>query len=156
MSLKEAPHAPLHPGDKSRLMLYQENEGQRYQEFDARIVRFESDKAALEFTESVIESHDVLDNLIQKELHFIDGSQKLINLGREAAEMRGIGLTDLHFDSGKLLPEREIHTLRLSVGEHSIKVHLHRQEIEAYNAQIDSGEARAKVYHAIDRLNACL
>jgi hypothetical protein len=154
VSLKKVPREPLNPTDKCSLLLYQEDKDQKYQEFDAVIVRFESGLAALEFTESGIESHDLLENLIQKELYFINGGKKLIDLGLEVAKQRGIGLTLVHFDKGELNPERDVHTLRLSAGEHSINVHLNREEIEAFYVQNNAEQTRAKICNAIERLVA--
>lgn len=152
--LKKAPAVPINHGENCRLMLHQENKKTSYQEFDARIIRFESDVAALEFAESAIESDDTLDKLIRKELHFINGGKKLVDLGWKVAKRRGVGLTVVYFDKGELNPEREMHTLRLSVGKYSINVHLHREEIETFCVRSNFGETRAKICHAIDRLKA--
>jgi hypothetical protein len=152
--LKKTPGVSINPGERCSLMLHLEDKAQRYQDFEAKIVRFESGMAALEFSESEVESLEVLDNLVKKELHFIDGGQKIIDLGLKVAEMKGIGLTGVHFDKGELNPEREMHTLRLSAGENSINVHLHRKEIEAFYLQNGSEETRVKVCHAINRLHA--
>ncbi|MEI6703818.1 MAG: PilZ domain-containing protein [Deltaproteobacteria bacterium] len=147
------PDSPLNPGDGCTFMLHQEGKKQLYHEFAARIVRFESEVAALEFTESAIESGDLLDTLIRQELHFTNGGKKLIDLGWKFAKRKGIGLKVMYFDNGELIPEREMHTLRLSAGEHSIKVHLHRGEIEAFYARKDSEQTREKIFHAIERLS---
>ena len=152
VSLQKKPDSPLNPGDRCSFMLHRENKMQLYQEFDARIVRFESEVAALEFMGSAIESDEVLDTIIRKELHFINGGKKLIDLGWKFAKREGIGLKVMYFDNGELYPEREMHTLRLSAGENSIKVHLHRREIEAFYARIDSEQTKAKICHAIARL----
>jgi hypothetical protein len=153
VNLKKVPSDPLHPGDKCSLTLYQPDSEQHYQKVEAQIIRFESDEVALEFTELEKESQNVFSNLIQKEMHFLDGGQKLINLGRELAELIGIELTMVNFDNGELNKEREMHTLRLSTGEHAVNVHLHRDEIESFNVQHDSEQTKKKIYHAIERLS---
>jgi hypothetical protein len=150
--LKNAPRDPFLSGDKCTLTLHQPDQELQYHEIGAQIVRAESNVAALEFTELETESHDRIIGLIQKELHFLDGAQKLIDLGREFAALKGIGLTAVHFDKGELNPEREMHILRLSAGEHSINVHMHRDEIEEFYLLNDSKKTRAKIYHAIERL----
>jgi len=150
--LKSAPTDQFFSGDKCTLTLYQPDQEPQYHEIGVQIVRAESNVAALEFTESETESHDRIINLIQKEIHFLDGGQKLINLGRDFANLKGIGLTVASFDKGELNPEREMHTLRLSAGEHSINVYMHRDEIEEYFVRSDSKHTRAKIYHAIERL----
>ncbi|MDD5284239.1 MAG: PilZ domain-containing protein [Desulfuromonadaceae bacterium] len=154
VSLKKAPDGLILAGDNCILMLDKEDKKQRYQEYDARIVRFETEMAALEFTETGTRSFDLLDNLIRKELQFTNGSQKLIDLVHEVAEKGGVGLTTAYFDKGEIDPEREMHTLRLSVGEQSINVHLLREEIEAYYARNDTEHVMAKINHAIERLIA--
>lgn len=151
--IKKTPGEPVNPGDKCYLKLHLEDERHDYHQVEARIVRFESDLAALEFNDLEIEANNLLDNLIQKEVHFINGGQMLIDLGLKAAFHKGIGLTAVHFDNGALNPEREIHTLRLSAGEHSINVHLHREEIEAFHADNGSEQTRTKIHHAVARLN---
>jgi hypothetical protein len=154
VSLKKEPDNPLNPGDGCSFILRQEDNKQLDQEIDARIVRFESEVAALEFTESAIESDEVLDTLIRHELHFINGGKKLIELGWKFAKRKGIGLTALYFDNGELNPVREMHTLRLAAGENSIKVHLHRREIEAFYARKDPEQTKVKICNAIERLSA--
>jgi len=151
--LKNETDISLHPGDKCTLMLHQEDKEQLYQEFDSRIIRFESGIAALTFTETSIASNDLLDDLIQKELHFINGARKLIDLGWEIAYLNGIGLTVMHFDKGELNLEREFHTLRLSTGDNSVNVHLHREEIESFHALSDAGHVSEKICHAIEQLS---
>jgi len=153
LSLKRTPHETTEPGDKCSLMLHQADNKQPYQKVDAQIVRFESDVMALEFTEEDSKPYDFIDHLVQKELHFLNGVKDLIRLGREVAEQHSVGLSVLCFDNGELNPEREMHTMRLASGEHSINVHLHREEIEAFHIQSDSGKTRAKIRHAIERLN---
>jgi hypothetical protein len=152
--LKIAPSGQLHPGDKCNLTLHQPDQEPQYHEIEAQVVRVEFNVTALEFTELETDSHDKLINLIQKELHFLEGGQKLIDLGREVAELKGIGLTAVYFDKGELNPEREMHTLRLSAGEQSINVHMHRDEIEEFYVPNDSKQTKAKIYHAIERLAA--
>ena len=154
VSLKMKPDNPLNPGDGCSFMLHQEDKKRLYHELEARIVRFESEAVALEFMGSAIESDEVLDTLIRKELHFINGGKKLIDLGWKFAKRKGIGLKVMYFDNGELYLEREMHTLRLSAGENSIKVHLHRREIEALYASKDSERTREKICHAIERLKA--
>lgn len=144
----------LIPNETCILMLHQEKKDKPYQEFVARIVRFENDIAALEFTDSGVESHRLLDELIRKELYLINGSQKLIDLGRKAAKKCGIGLTVSYFDKGEIIPEREMHTLRLSAGEHAVNVHLHRDEIEAFYGGKGSVKVKAKISHAVEQLKA--
>ena len=112
--LKKLPDAPLDEGGRCRLMLHQEDMEQQYQEFDAKILRFKSEVAALEFTESAIASDEILENLVRKELCFINGGKKLIDLSRKIARRKGVTLKFIYFDNGELNLEREIHTLRLS------------------------------------------
>jgi hypothetical protein len=150
--LKKTPSVMLSSGDSCYLLVCQADKELHYQKFEARIVRFESDVVALEFTELKHESQSILDILIQKELHFLDGGKKLIDMVLEVAASRGIGLTVACFDKGELNPEIEMHTLRLSAGEHTINVHLHREEIEAFNVQSDAEQTNAKICHAIERL----
>jgi hypothetical protein len=153
LSLKKKPDSPLNPGDRCIFMLHQEDKKQLYHELEARIVRFESEEAALEFTKSAIESDEVLNTLIRQDLHFIKGGKKLTDLGWKFAKRKGIGLTAMYFDSGEINRIREMHTLRLSAGEHSIKVHLHRREIEAFYARKDSDQTREKIFHAIEKFS---
>ena len=153
ISLKKTPVKSLGPGDRCSLMLCHADKDLQYPKIQAQIGRLEAEVVALEFTDSGTESHSMLEHLIQKELHFLGGGKKLLTLGREVAAQKGVGLTVLCFDNGELIPEREMHTLRLSTGKHSINVHLNRKEIEAFYGRNDSERTREKIYHAIERLN---
>ena len=152
VSLIMKPDGMLNPDDQCFLMLYQEDKETHYQKLDARIVRFESNVAALVFTGLETEANSVLESLVQKELQFSNGGAKLIDFGREIAAHKGIVLTDVYFDQGELNKEREMHILRFSAGEHAISMHLHREEIEAFDARNNVEQIRGKISHAIERL----
>ena len=154
LGLKKSPHDFLIPGESCCLLLQQADNVIDYQRIEAQVVRLQSGTVVLEFTELKTDSYNLLDKLVLKELNFMNGGQKLINLGKEVAERNGMSLTVLSFDNGQLNPEREMHTLRLSSGEHSINVHLHSDEIEAFNGQNNSERTESKIHSAIERLTA--
>ena len=151
VSLKLSLNNQLHPGDNCNLTISQPDQEPSFHEIGARIVRAEANVVALEFSEMGTESHERIVNLIQKELHLLEGGQKLINLAREVAGLKGIEATTIYFDKGELNPEREIHTLRLSIGEHSVYIHVHRDELEAFSIS-NTKPIEAKIYHAVERL----
>lgn len=153
LRVKKTINIPFFPGDPCRLLLAHENDDDQYHQVDARIVRFDTNKAALEFTGLNSDTRTIIDSLIQKEQYFMHGSQKLIDLGRKIAEAKGIGLTTVFFDTGELDPEREMHSLRLSAGERTITIFLHRNEIEDFY-QSDTEQLVAKINHSIERLHA--
>jgi hypothetical protein len=152
VTVKNAPIGQIHQGEKCCLRLYQDAGGQHYRNFAALIVRFESAVAGLEFIELEGASKEVLENIIKKEQHLFDGAHKMINLAREVAKLRGIELTEVHFDKGELIPEREIHTLRLFTGEHTSNVHFQRADIEEFYIRNGTVPARMEIHKAIDRL----
>lgn len=151
-SLKKVSYYPLHPGDKCVLKLRHEDEEVGCMHIDARVVRFEADAIGLEFTGLNNEAQIMLDDLIQKEFNFHEGGKKIIDLGREVAAVKGVGLAMAHFDKGEFIMEREIHMLRLSTGRHAINVHMHRKEIENFNALKDTGKTDEKIFDAVRRL----
>lgn len=154
LRVKKTINAPILPGEACKLLLAHENDDEQYHQVDARVVRFDANMAALEFTGLKNDSRNIIDTLIQKELCFIQGSQKLIDLGKEVAAAKGFGLTTAYFDKGELDPEREMHSLRLSAGEHTITIFLHRDEIEAFSHHADTEQTMAKIHHGIKRLHA--
>lgn len=151
VALRKPPIGLIKCGEKCCLKLRQEVDGASYKDFMARIVRFESSVVGLEFIGVEDALKDLLGEIIKKEQHLADGADKLINLAREVAEKRGIELTDVHFDKGELLPERDIHTLRFFAGKQAAKVHLHRADIEEY-ARDGAVPTRMKIYKAVNRL----
>ncbi|HEY4744676.1 MAG TPA: PilZ domain-containing protein [Desulfuromonadaceae bacterium] len=153
VSLKEMPAIPVQQGEKCCLRLYQDMDGHRYGDFVAQVIRFDPAGAGLEFTEVAGVSRDILEHLIRKEQRFFEGAHNIIALVREAAKLRGIELTDIHFDRGELIPDREVHTLRFSAGEHRSNVHLHRADIEGCYAQDGTAPARREIHRAMDRLH---
>lgn len=154
VGLKQMPISPITCGEKCSLRLYQDAEEHQYSDFAAQVVRCESAaEAGLEFVAGEGASKDALEKIIQKEQHLFAGADEIIKLAREVAELRGIGLTDVHFDKGELIPEREIHILRFFAGEQRANVHLHRADIEAFNARNSTVPARMKIHKAIDRLH---
>lgn len=148
----EPPPGSIEHGEKCRLKLHHDAEGQQYLDIMVQIIRLESAVASLEFLEVEGALKDILENRIRKELHLFDGAHKIINLARETAVIRGIDLTDVHFDNGELIPEREIHTLRFFTGKHTSNVHLHRSDIEKYYVQDGAVPVREEIFKAIDRL----
>lgn len=154
--LKKAPVDPICHGDKCRLVIYQDAEGQQTGQFAARIARYESALAGLEFIEEEAASQGLLENIISKEKHLSDGAEKIMALARELAELSGFKMNDLHFDQGELNPEREIHTLRCIAGEHCANVHLNRADIEGLCLPDGAGPARAKIQVAVRRLDGLL
>ncbi len=152
VDLKKTFIGPVRHGDTWRLRLHQDAEGQRHGDVMVQVVRFESAVVGLEFIAMEDASKDVLETIIRKERHLSEGAAELIRLARETAELRGIELTDVHFDKGELIPEREIHTLRLSAGGHASTVHLHRAAIEEFHAHGGAVPARGEIHKAIGRL----
>lgn len=140
-------------GEQCCLKLFQDAEGQQYTDFMAKIVRCNSSEVGLEFSEAEGDVKDTLENIIRKEQHLFNGAHKFINLAREVAENRGIELTDVHFDKGNLIPERDIHTLRFFAGKHTANVHLHRADIEKLSVHADAVPAHMIISKAIDRLH---
>jgi len=153
VGLKDASVGPIPRGESCSLRLYQDADGQQYGDFRAQVVRFESAVAGLEFYEVEGTSKDVLEDIIRKEQYLYDGAHKIIDLAREVAEFRGITLTDVHFDRGELIPEREIHTLRFFAGERTSNVHLHRMDIEEFYDKDGAVPASREIHKAIDRLH---
>lgn len=152
VGLRDAPGALVQAGERCRLRLYQDMEGQQYREFAARVVRYESDVAGIEFTETEGASREVLEGIIRKEQRLSEGARNIISLVREVAGRRGIELTELHFDRGELIPEREIHTLRFSAGRQRSNVHLHRADIEGCATMDDNAPAGREIRRAMERL----
>lgn len=130
--------------------------GRQTGQFTARIARYESSLAGLEFIEEETASKVVLENIISKERNLSDGADKIMKLARELAELSGIEMNDLHFDKGELNPEREIHTLRCFAGEYNANVHLHRADIEEFCLQDGAGPDRAKIHGVVKRLDGLL
>lgn len=153
VGVQEVPADTIQCGEKCCLKLYQEDEGERYTDFMARIVRFESQVIGLEFSEAEGGAQDILESIIRKEQHLFGGADKILTLAREVAENRGIELADVHFDKGELLAEREIHTLRFFTGKRAAKVHLHRRDIERFYVQAGTAPVHREIFKALDRLH---
>ncbi len=149
VDLKKTPSGSIHHGEECCLKLSQSAEEAQYTDFMAKIVRIESAVVGLEFIEADGTLKNFLENIIRKEKHLFDGADVVINRAREVAIFRGIELTDIHFDNGKLIPEREIHTLRVFAGKHESKVHLHRKDIETFCGQDGTVPARKKIFGSI-------
>lgn len=88
-----------------------------------------------------------------KDQRLFDEAEKIINLAWDVAEIRGIMLTDVHFDKGELIQEREIHILRFFAGEQTANVHFHRLDIERFNAPNGIVPVCMKILGAIDKLH---
>lgn len=153
VDLRNQPIDSISRGEKCCLKLYQDVEGQQYTDFMATVIRFESSAVGLEFVEAEGVLKDVLENIVWKEQCLSGGARKIIDLAREVAGHRGVELSDVHFDKGELIPERDIHTLRFFAGEHTAKVHFHRAYIERYCVKDGAVPARMEILKAIDRLH---
>ncbi|MDD5286424.1 MAG: PilZ domain-containing protein [Desulfuromonadaceae bacterium] len=152
VDLKDLPIVSIQDGEIVCLRLHLDAGGPKYRDFTAKVVHFDSVVAGLEFFEVEGASKDLLEDIVTKESHLFDGAAKILNLAREVAEERRIKLTAVHFDRGELIPEREIHTLRLFAGEHTAKAHLHREQIEEFYVNEFTLPAHMEVHKAIDRL----
>lgn len=152
VSLKKPAVEPVGSGDECTVTLCLEGENVNNMIFNARIVRYGSGMAAVEFVEAESKSQKELEIIIDREQHFMDGAGKLLNLVQECAETMGIELSDIHFDAGKLNPEREIHILRISSGEYSAKVHFIRTDIESAFAGEFNQALRSKINSAVCKL----
>jgi len=153
VGLKTLPTPPIQQGEKCYLRLSHDSKEPEYVDFMAQIIRFESAGAGLEFLGVEDASLGVLDSIIQKEQYLSDGAEKIIGLAWKLAELRGIGLQNVYFDKGELMPEREVHTLRFVAGEYTSNVCLHRAEIEEFYIQDGTMPVRAGIHKAIDQLN---
>ena len=152
VDMKEPPVGSIHRGETCCLKLYQDAGEQQYADVMAQIVRFDSAAVGVEFTEAEGVVKDVLGEIIRKEQRLADGAHNIITLARDVAGVRGVELTDVHFDIGTLIPDRDIHTLRFFAGKRSSAVHLHRAVIEKCSLQDGAEAVRAKIDTAIDRL----
>lgn len=152
VGLKGSPVRLIPHGEQCCLRFYQGGEKRQYRDFAAQVIRFESAEVGLEFVEGEGAPKDVLEAIIRKERRVFAGADNIINLAREIAKLRGIWLTDVHFDKGELIPEREIHILRVFSGEQTASVHLHRVDIEEFAGRNDGMPARMQIHKAIDRL----
>ena len=133
--------------------LYHDYEGFFSEDFTARIVYCQVPSFGVEFMEMKDEEHQVLKTIVDKEKRFLSGAQTIINMATEIAVAKGIQLSEVRFDNGKLAPEREVHCLRFIAGDHKIMVHLNRDEIEQFHGQVGIDK---KIRHTVDKLHGML
>lgn len=152
VSLKKPAVEPVGSGDECTITFCLEGENVNNMEFNARIIRYGSGMAAVEFVEAESKSQKELEIIIDREQHFIDGAGKLLDIVRECAETMKIELSDIHFDDGKLNPEREMHILRIHSGEYAAKLHFIREDIESAFAGELNQALRSKIDAAVCKL----
>ena len=87
-----------------------------------------------------------------RESYLFDGAYRIINLARDIVELQGMQLTDIYFDKGELISEREIRALRLFAGGETVTVHLDYEEIEEFSTRKNTVPVCMKIIRAVDRL----
>ncbi|MEI6306656.1 MAG: PilZ domain-containing protein, partial [Deltaproteobacteria bacterium] len=112
--MKEPICPPIPLGNRCDVILYHDYEGFFSEDFTARIVYCQVPSFGVEFMEMEDEEHQVLKTIVDKEKRFLSGAQTIINMATEIAVAKGIQLSEVRFDNGKLAPEREVHCLRFS------------------------------------------
>jgi hypothetical protein len=155
VSLKKSLRDTMLQGYNCRLTLYYDAEGHS-KEFTVKVVHCEAAQVGLEFVDLDSALESTLTAIVIREQQFISGAQTIINLARALAEDKGVALSDVHFDAGKLNPEKEIHLLRFFAGKHSVMVDLNRNEVEQFHTKGAAAPSQAKIRKAVDRLDGLL
>ena len=153
VSLRGAPVIPIQNRDECLLNLYHEEGGAPYANFKAQVTRIDTQSAGLEFTELNNGLEEILEKIIVKEQCLLYGAEQIITHAGEVAHFLEIELSDIFFDRGALIPERDVHTLRLFAGEHTSRVHLFRSDMEKFHVQTCTGPVHNKIFTALGRLH---
>ena len=151
--MKEPICPPIPIGNKCNVSLYHDYEGFFSEDFSARIVYCQVPSFGVEFLDMGLDVQDVLKTIVNKEKRFFHGAQTIINIANEIALSKGIQLSELRFDNGKLAPERTVHCLRFIAGEHKIMMHLDRDEIEQFHEQVGTHK---KIHHSVNKLHGLM